>query len=438
MSRTVRDAKIETREARRRLTASGQPYYRGLDQGLHIGYRKGKIGGKWVVRWRAADGYKVETLDGIADDTADANGDVVLNFAQAQAKAREKWVAHERAAKGMPVDAGPYTIAACIEDYIAYLANEKKTERDSRWRAEALILPTLGNVVCMDLTKRQIDKWRDAIAAAAPRLRTKKGAEQQEYRDVDENDAEQHRRRRNTANRTLCILKAALNRAWRDDDNKQVTDDSAWRAVKPFKKADAARVRYLKNDQKNDECRRLINAAEGDFRDLVRAALATGCRFGELAALQVGDYNPDAGTLQVAVSKSGESRHVVLNGEGIALFERLTAGRRGGELMLRKRDGGKWGKNHQCRPMAEACARAGIDPPANFHCLRHTYASLTIMAGAPLLVVAKNLGHTDTRMVERHYGHLSETYIASAIRAAAPQFGFVEPGNVTPLAAGAA
>ena len=29
---------------------------------------------------------------------------------------------------------------------------------------------------------------------------------------------------------------------------------------------------------------------------------------------------------------------------------------------------------------------------------------------------AKNLGHTDTRMVEKHYGHLSENYVAEAIQ----------------------
>jgi hypothetical protein len=57
------------------------------------------------------------------------------------------------------------------------------------------------------------------------------------------------------------------------------------------------------------------------------------------------------------------------------------------------------------------------------------------MNGAPLLVVAKNLGHADTRMVEKHYGHLSKSYIAEAIRAAAPRFG-IGSGNVTPIAAG--
>ncbi len=72
-----------------------------------------------------------------------------------------------------------------------------------------------------------------------------------------------------------------------------------------------------------DECRRLIDASQGEFRDLIRAALATGCRFGELAALRVLDFNPDAGTLHIRTSKSGKARHVVLNEEGVELFTRL-------------------------------------------------------------------------------------------------------------------
>lgn len=57
------------------------------------------------------------------------------------------------------------------------------------------------------------------------------------------------------------------------------------------------------------------------------------------------------------------------------------------------------------------------------------------MNGAPLLVVAKNMGHTTTRMVEKHYGHLAPSYMADAIRDAAPHFdisGDTE-GVVTPL-----
>ena len=55
------------------------------------------------------------------------------------------------------------------------------------------------------------------------------------------------------------------------------------------------------------------------------------------------------------------------------------------------------------------------------------------MAGAPLVVVARNLGHRDVRMVELHYGHLAQSYVADEIRRAAPRFGFEPDDTVVPL-----
>lgn len=37
--------------------------------------------------------------------------------------------------------------------------------------------------------------------------------------------------------------------------------------------------------------------------------------------------------------------------------------------------------------------------------------------------VAAQLGHTDTRMTEKHYGHLAPTALADAIRTLAPELG---------------
>jgi integrase len=156
----------------------------------------------------------------------------------------------------------------------------------------------------------------------------------------------------------------------------------------------------------------------------VEAALQTGARYGELCRLEVADFNPNSGTIAVRQSKSGKPRHVVLTDEGHAFFQRLTMGRAGDELMFRK----QWGASHQRRPMADAVARSKIKPAVSFHGLRHTWASLAVMGGMPLMVVARNLGHVDTRMVEKHYGHLAPSYIADAIRAAAPRFG-IEPDS---------
>lgn len=46
MPKTVRDSSLETRAARARLKVAGKPYYRAVDEGLHLGYRKGKTAGK--------------------------------------------------------------------------------------------------------------------------------------------------------------------------------------------------------------------------------------------------------------------------------------------------------------------------------------------------------------------------------------------------------
>ena len=82
--------------------------------------------------------------------------------------------------------------------------------------------------------------------------------------------------------------------------------------------------------------------------------------------------------------------------------------------------------------MTAACEAAKITPAVGFHQLRHTYASLAIMNDTPMIVVARNLGHADTRMVERHYGHLTDDYRDRMIREPAPRFGLVAD-NVIPM-----
>jgi integrase len=57
------------------------------------------------------------------------------------------------------------------------------------------------------------------------------------------------------------------------------------------------------------ECVRLVNACEPAFRNLVRGALLTGCRYSELTGMHVADFNTDAGVITVRESKAGKPRH---------------------------------------------------------------------------------------------------------------------------------
>jgi len=199
--------------------------------------------------------------------------------------------------------------------------------------------------------------------------------------------------------------------------------------VRAFREADAARLRYLSDA----EARRLTNACPADFRALVTGALLSGCRYGELAAMTVDDFNPDAGTLRVRASKSGKPRHVVLTDEGREFVTQHAAGKPGSARLFLRANGKPWGKSEQQRPLAAAGVRAKIDPPVNFHGLRHTYASRLAMRGVPLAVIAAQLGHADTRMVEKHYGHLAPSYLAETVRTAFGSLGLVEPSTVVAM-----
>jgi integrase len=101
--------------------------------------------------------------------------------------------------------------------------------------------------------------------------------------------------------------------------------------------------------------------------------------------------------------------------------------------MFSRGDGEPWGKNHQQRPLSEACKRAKIAPPLRFHEARHSYASALAQAGADLLTISKLLGHADTRVTSRHYAHLCDKTLANAVNKLLPDFGAIEPSNVTAI-----
>jgi integrase len=407
MSRTVRDAKLETREARSRLKARGKPYWKVLVPGkasVHQGYRRlaGKPG-TWCRRYYdGSKHYTTETHKGVADDREDADGVNVLSFEQAQ-----RWALGKRA------KAGPYTIGEAVCDYLQHIEH-KPSHYDASLHARVHILPELGTVKVEELTPSRLSKWLQDISRQGARKRVPKG-EPQKFHELD-NTAEGRRRRQASANRIWTTLKACLNHAWREG---HAASDAAWRRVKAFKGATAARIDFLTIA----EAGRLVNVCDTRFQPLVQGALATGCRYSELARLVASDFNRDAGGLHIRTSKSGKPRFVTLNAEGVALFDRLCAGRGADELLFRLPSGRPWSRGCQTTPMRQACKDARIKP-VGFHALRHTWASLSVMAGMPIAVVARNLGHASTKMVETHYGHLRPDFVAEQIKQHAPTFGF--------------
>ena len=168
MARRVRDRAIETREARRKLKASGKPYWRAIGKGLHVGYRKGKTNGVWVVRRYLGDqNYSMHTI-AEADDVLDADGKDVLDFWQAQEAARNL--------RQRP-KLGAYTVEDAVRDYVDRLEGRAPgMTRRSDWRLSCF--PLLVTKRFPSLRRMRSDKWHREIAKTPARTRTKTGAEQ--------------------------------------------------------------------------------------------------------------------------------------------------------------------------------------------------------------------------------------------------------------------
>lgn len=422
MPRKARDERLDTRTARLKLPVRREPYWRNIAEGHAIGYRRvaGGNSGRWIARHYDPDREPIRLYHalGTADDLIDADGSTILTFAQAQDAAGEWFKSIKN-----PATTEPMTVEQAAEHYLRhYAAKGGKQEAATRQTIAAHILPTLGDRLLEDLTPAIIKAWRDVLATSPARLRSGKEGVRKLRAATD---AATRRARRATANRILTVLKAMLNVAYQDG---LVASDDAWRRVKPFADTQAAKVRYLTDD----EAARLVNACSPDFRLLVTAALLTGCRYGELCNLRAGDIDLANGSATVREAKGGKPRVVTLTGEAVRLLEQAAAGKPRNGLVFTRDDGEPWGKSHQTRRLADACAAASISPAIGFHILRHTHASRLAMRGVSMSVIAAQLGNSEA-ICAKHYAHLSPSYVADQVRQAFGDTGLVPESNIEPL-----
>ncbi|WP_321528028.1 tyrosine-type recombinase/integrase [Sedimenticola selenatireducens] len=413
MPRASRSYTLETRTARGRLKQRSAPYWITIGKDLALGYRKNRKGSAWVVRLttgaRRDNGqpvYQVVTLKGVKpDDHETADGSFVLDYFQAQARARE-FAKGERQKEAAGANPTTYTVGEAFDDYLRdYQARSGKQTEGLRQRYKKHIRRRFGHVRLSELSAARIRTWLNSLV------------------QVDEQDPDRLRAQRSTANTQLTLLKAICNHAFRQG---LTIEDRAWRMVRPFQNVDAPRIRFLDPE----ETRKLSHGCEADFRSLVQAALLTGCRYGELIRLRAEDYDAANGSIHIRYSKSGKARHIPLTDEGQAFFDRLVVDLEAEQWIFRRADGEPWRRAHQTRRMRQASAAAGINPPVSFHILRHTYGASLAKAGVPLQVIAAVLGHADTRITEKHYAHLCPNYVKDTIRANLPTVGVAEDNVV--------
>ncbi len=187
-----------------------------------------------------------------------------------------------------------------------------------------------------------------------------------------------------------------------------------------------------------EEAVKFMKAAEGDrLEALFVLALATGCRQGELLALQWGDIDLKAGTLSVmrtVVEIKGEfivnppktkrgRRMVVIPSFGIEALKRhrvrmLSEGLAAADrLVFCREDGGYLSRKRLPEQSFARILKAAKVPTIRFHDLRHSAATLRFAAGDNPLVVQQLLGHARINTTLSVYGHCLPTMqVESAAR----------------------
>lgn len=180
-----------------------------------------------------------------------------------------------------------------------------------------------------------------------------------------------------------------------------------------------------------------LAAESGRYGSLVMLLGTAGLRWGEAAALRVGDIDflkrrvtlhenavTVGGDVHLGSLKSGKSRTVVLPRFVVEELSRTCQGKQHGDLIWPARDGGylgppsshdSWlsGAVQRCQDAADAAREkegkeptTPVFPRITAHALRHTAASLAISAGANVKVVQRMLGHSSAAMTLDVYADL--------------------------------
>lgn len=412
MSRNPRDNRLETREARLKLKPRKEPYWRQIIPGTFLGLYRGKRESAWILRQRIDGAYKASRL-GTPDDYATADGSVVLSYAQA-VKMATTTQAEERAPRPRHYSDGQ-TLNALLDEYFTHHLAGRGSELDSRrfWALHGA--GGIGTKLVTAHSADSIRKWHKSLASKPPNNRGK-------AMPFDVTDPDQVRARKATANRILTILKAALNYAWR---NEKLPADlpTYWAKVSPFELGEDPTPRMLERD----EITRMLNTAGPDLRALLTGALMTGARRGELCALQVRDYSPDQGSVRIHQTKTGKTLQQPLTAEGVEFFERLTVGRAAGDRIFTRADGQPWGGTDVPRMMRALVKAAKLDD-VSFKTTRATYGKLLLLATKDIEMVAKALGHSDSRITRKHYAQYLPNEVARAV-ASMPSLGVNIGGN---------
>lgn len=415
MAKTVTEAKLSTRTARLALVPQHKPYFRSIEDGAHIGYRRSTVrghAGSWLGRRYLGRGnYETKNI-GIADDVPEvpADGENVFTFDQAAAKARA-WARGSASAERLAIaTAASPSVADAVKAYVEFRCTRAaKAGRDAELRLTRHVLSApVAIVKVVALTDADLAEWRKGITRAG------RGARSAVPLTAS------------TMARLFNDLRAALLKTPKLSADVVATIKRGLTAP-----SNPDRVRRKQVIAVTDVMR-IVDAAVArdlDFGALVMALAATGARFDQIARVTVADLDIDNRRILVPVSAKGKGEKirthlaVPLEDAVLAQLARHAGDRQGHEILLTRWQhiqiaGDKtagtlpsWQRSHRrpwgeaaemARPWREVIKAMGLPSGLVPYALRHSSIVRQLRAGLPIQLVAQ-VHDTSAAMLAKHY-----------------------------------
>ncbi len=360
--------KIDSKTARKGLPERIEPYWKRVRRGAHLGYRK-KGEGTWIAKYRDEDSgqRRYKALGTFASKDKQDACDLALIEAN-------KFFADCEAG----ISTQGETVADACRRYIDRQCLHKgaTAANDITGRFRRLVFDQpIGKVKLAKLRKKQVADWRDAMLVAS-------------------NDKDEVRRAKESSNRNLANLKAALNLALSD---QLVATDAAWKSVTAFSDVRGTRKGFLTVAERQ----RLLDVADAPLAGLCKAVLLTAARPGELADATVANFDKRRGRLTLN-GKTGE-RTVELSDAAVALFAETSKGKIGNAPLLSRADGSKWNRFGWRDVFKDAAHKAKLPGDTVLYLLRHCAISEMLAGGVDVAAVAR-LSGTSIAMIQQTYG----------------------------------
>jgi integrase len=176
------------------------------------------------------------------------------------------------------------------------------------------------------------------------------------------------------------------------------------------------RVRYREAERRaempDDVLDRLATLASKPFEHAIRFLRLTGCRVGELCRARWRDVDLVRGVWTIHRHKSrrytGKPKTVALVTQAVALLVAVQAmpvlfPPGPGDLIFTNTRGKAWTRYTLGHTLKRLKRKWRLNCPATLHGIRHQAATAAILNGAPLKLVAEQLGHASTAVTERFY-----------------------------------